>query len=123
MSGNHILLVDDDVIVNLNLHEFLQDCGFTVEAVYSGAAAIEAIKREPPNALVTDLDLGPGPDGFQVARYARAARPGLPVVFISGTMAGRFPLEGVFGSDFVAKPFRGLQIAEALRRGMPAATA
>ena len=116
MESDHVLLVDDDVIINLNLHEFLQDAGFTVEAVYSGTAAYEAIKRHPPWALVTDLDLGLGPDGFQVARYARAACPGLPVVFISGTMSARYDNEGVKQSDFIAKPFRGQQIVEALHR-------
>ena len=123
MGSGHVLLVDDDVIINLSLHEFLQEAGFTVEAAYSGTAAYEAIKRDPPWALVTDLDLGLGPDGFQVARYARAACPGLPVVFISGTMAARYPQEGVAESDFIAKPFRGQQIVEALHRAARPAAA
>jgi DNA-binding NtrC family response regulator len=118
MDSDHVLLVEDDMIVSLELHEFLQDSGFTVEAAYSGAGALEAIGRRVPWALVTDLDLGRGPDGFDVARCARTARPGLPVVFISGTMAGRHAGEGVSGSGFVAKPFRGLQIVEALHRAI-----
>src|SRR5258707_9744312 len=118
MESDHVLLVEDDMIINLELHEFLQDSGFTVEAAYSGAGALAAIGRRPPWALVTDLDLGRGPDGFEVARCARIARPGLPVVFISGTLAARFARDGVAGSGFVAKPCRGLQIVEALHRAI-----
>jgi DNA-binding response OmpR family regulator len=118
MSSDRVLLVEDDIVVSLELHEFLQDSGFTVEAAYSGDGAMASIKREAPWALVTDLDLGRGPDGFEVARYARVARPGLPVVFISGSMGARHPLEGVAGSGFVPKPFQGRQIAEALHRAM-----
>ena len=123
MNRDRILLVDDNYLVNLELHEFLQDAGFAVESVYSGATALAALKCNPPWALVTDLDLGPGPDGFEVARYARLLRPGLPVVFISGDMAGRYPLEGVPGSDFIAKPCQGHQIVEALHRATPLAAA
>ena len=46
--------------------------------------------------------------------FARAARPGLPVVFISGHEGARHPSEGVAGSAFIAKPCRGEQIVEAL---------
>ncbi len=116
MNQDHILLVDDNYIINLELHEALQDAGFTVESVYSGATAMAALKCNPPWALVTDLDLGAGPNGFEVARYAREVSPEIPVVFISGTMGGQHPTEGVRGSNFIAKPCRGGQVVEALLR-------
>lgn len=116
MIGNHILLVDDEVLINLALSEFLQSAGFAVESVYSGSTAVAAIRRHPPWALVTDLDLGPGPDGFEVARYARDTRPGLPVVFVSGSMHGRHLREGVSGSTCLGKPCDGRQVLTALRQ-------
>jgi DNA-binding response OmpR family regulator len=118
MNHDHILLADDNYIINLELHEALQDAGFAVESVYSGATAIAALRCNPPWALVTDLDLGSGPTGFDVARYARTVCPYMPVVFISGTMGGQHPSEGVSGSDFIAKPCRGGQVVEALLRRM-----
>jgi CheY-like chemotaxis protein len=110
--------VDDDYVINLELHEFLEGCGFVVESVYSGITALAALKRHPPWALVTDLDLGKGPNGFAVAHYARAIQPRLPVVFISGAMAGRHAKEGVAGSAFVPKPCQGRQVVEALHRAI-----
>ena len=116
MIGHHVLLVDDEVLINLTMSEFLQSAGLAVESVYSGATAVAAIRRHPPWALVTDLDLGPGPDGFEVARCARDTRPGLPVVFVSGSMHDRHPREGVAGSTFLGKPCNGSQVLTALRQ-------
>ena len=120
MAGNHILVVDDEVLINLALSEFLQGAGFAIESVYSGATAIAAIRRHPPGALVTDLDLGSGPDGFEVARYGRDTCPGLPVVFVSGSMHDRHPRQGVVGSTYLAKPCDGHRVLLALREaGLP----
>ena len=118
MHRDHVLIVDDDYVINLELHGFLQDSGFAVESAYSATSAFAALKRHPPWALVTDLDLGAGADGFDVARYAREIRPGMPVVFVSGTMADRHISEGVVGSDFISKPCQGGQVVEALRRAI-----
>lgn len=116
MDATRVLLVDDDFFTNLALHKILDESGFRVESVYCGTTALAAIRRHPPWALVTDVDLGRGPDGFDVARFARASRPGLPVVFISGHEGARHASEGVADSEFIAKPCRGEQIVEALRR-------
>jgi CheY-like chemotaxis protein len=117
LSGHRILFVDDNFICNLETREFLQAQGMAVAAAYCGAAALQMIDRgDRLSALVTDIDLGDGPDGFQIARRARAVYPGLPVVFISGLMGGRVPAEGVVGAAFVSKPFHPSQVAAALDR-------
>jgi FixJ family two-component response regulator len=66
--------------------------------------------------LLTDIDLGEGLSGFDVANHARKCYPNLPVVFISGAMAARYAAEGVAGAEFVAKPFHPLQIRDAIGR-------
>nr|WP_293898950.1 response regulator [Phenylobacterium sp.] len=116
MNADRVLLVDDDYLSNLALHEYLEAEGFPVESVYCGPTALAALRDHPPQALVTDVDLGPGPDGFDVARAARAACPQLTVVYISAHNGNRHPAEGVPGSEFVAKPFQGKDIVAALRR-------
>jgi CheY-like chemotaxis protein len=119
MAGPRVLFVDDNFICNLDVREFLQDSGFSVEAVYCAAAAFQVIARhEHLAALVTDVDLGPGADGFDVARRARRGYPRLPVVFISGTAAALHPSEGVDGSAFIAKPFHPQRLVEVLDRAI-----
>ncbi len=117
MSPIRVLIVDDDLVLNFASCETLKDSGFDAFGVHCAAAAFEAVdKNAKLFALVTDIDLGAGPDGFEVARHARAANPHLPVVFISGTAAARHRAEGVEGSEFLGKPFRPPEIVEALRR-------
>jgi CheY-like chemotaxis protein len=124
MHELRILLVDDDFTINLDIRESLEECGFVVESVYCAGAAFEALDYgRSPLALITDIDLGPGPDGFDVARRARANYPDLPVVFISGTRAACFASQGVAGSEFLDKPVRPQQVIEALRRVMALAAA
>ncbi|WP_293378277.1 response regulator transcription factor [Phenylobacterium sp.] len=112
-----ILVVEDNYILNQDVCEFLREEGHLIKSVYCGKDAFDIIDRhEDMVALLTDVDLGPGPDGINVARYARAFSPRLPVVFMSANSNGRHELAGVAGSEFVAKPFRPQQIAKALSR-------
>ncbi|TAJ72545.1 MAG: response regulator [Phenylobacterium sp.] len=110
-----VLLVEDDRITNVALHDYLQEVGFEVESAYSGADALASIERQPPRSLVIDLDLGPGPDGFEVARLARVMRPDVWVVLISPEAERRRRSGEVAASELVAKPFRFERIEEALR--------
>lgn len=117
MNINRILVVEDNFILNFEICEFLRGAGHEIRSVYCGQAAFEAINRhEHLLALLTDIDLGPGPDGVDVARYARAFSPRLPVVFISAARDPRHEFNGIDRSEFVAKPFQPQQVADALAR-------
>lgn len=117
MRPFRVLIVDDDILTNLVACETLKDCGFDAVGVHSARDALEAVGHAAElGALVTDINLGTGPDGFEVARRARAANPRLPVVYISAAAAARFPSEGVARSEFLGKPFRPREMVEALRR-------
>lgn len=119
LSGHRILFVDDNFICNLETREFLRAEGLLVREAYCGRAALEMIhRRDRFSALVTDIDLGRGPDGFAIARRAREVHPDIPVVFISGQMGPRVASEGVSGSEFVAKPFHPSQVIAALDRAI-----
>lgn len=116
-----ILLVEDDLILNHDLGQSLEEFGYTVRSIYCGKTAFDAIDRhEHFLALVTDIDLGRGADGVDVARYARAFYPHLPVVFTSGQADARHASHGVVRSEFVPKPFQASEIAEALARAIRA---
>ena len=99
-----ILLVEDDDLVRDCLHEALQEAGLRTENSGSAEVALTKLKPdEPPGAVVTDINLGPGMDGLAFIRAAREVFPTLPVVFISGRYAelrGMAPYE-----RFLPKPF------------------
>jgi CheY-like chemotaxis protein len=115
MHAHQILFVEDDVIVSYSSCNFLRDLGFRVFEADSALAASDITDRLPYlSGLVTDIDLGPGENGFEVARRTRAAYPGVSVVYVSGAAGRRHPAEGVEGSVFVQKPYHPRQIAQAL---------
>ena len=114
MRQDPILFVDDDFMSHLLNCEMLRQRGFAVLEASSARDACAAIEQYHFSALVTDIDLGDGADGFEIARVARAADPDLPVVYMSGTAACRYQQEGVPASQFLAKPCAPEQIMEAL---------
>jgi CheY-like chemotaxis protein len=117
MLEPRVLFVEDNFFCNMESCEFLRENGFIVIPAYCALAALEVIRRhERISALVTDIDLGPGRDGFEVARYARAAYPDLPVVYISSAERLRYAPERVAGAQFISKPYHPRQIIEALGR-------
>lgn len=114
-GADPVLLVDDDPIVALVTRDALEERGFEVVSADSAAEAVR-IMAEPRSwsGLITDIDLGPGDDGFAVARAARERHPDLAVIFISGHEQGRYSVYGVQPSRFIAKPFDPRRVADAL---------
>lgn len=64
--------------------------------------------------MLTDIQLGRGPDGWEVARHARELVPEMPVVYISGDSAHEWTARGVPDSIMVSKPFVDAQIITAV---------
>jgi DNA-binding response OmpR family regulator len=115
MHAHQILFVEDDILLILSSCGFIRDRGMRVIEASSALLATDVIdKLGYLSGLVSDIDLGEGEDGFDIARRARAAYPGLPVVFVSGAAASRHAAEGVEGSIFISKPYHPRQIVEAL---------
>lgn len=111
-----IVVVEDEAMVRLELESILEDAGFEVEAFGRGPAAIEGLDRlgESVTGLVTDIRLGAGPSGWDVARHARALLPDVAVVYVSGDSAGDWSAKGVPDSVMISKPYVPAQIVAAL---------
>ena len=119
MTFHRVLFVEDDRISSFDSCEFLRDYSFDVAEASSATEAFAVIDQHAPlTALVTDINLGGGADGFEVARHAREAYPRLPVVFVSGSAGDRHQSEGVEGSKFIGKPFHPHQIIMALNQAI-----
>ena len=109
-----ILLVDDDHAVREVTSTTLRDLGYTVVEAGSGGAALDILAREPTiDLLIIDFAM-PGMSGAEVARQARAKRPTLPILFITG-FADRAALAGVSETHIVGKPFVNDELATKLR--------
>jgi DNA-binding response OmpR family regulator len=112
-----VLYVEDEELLRELATTILEDAGFDVVTAENGAAAFVALDEtgEPFCAMVTDIDLGDGPDGWAVAKRARELSKGLPVVYVTGASAHRWQAEGVARSLLIKKPFTPSQILDAIR--------
>ncbi len=101
LVGRSVLVVDDVVPVACSTARLLGAFGGTASVVHSGLAALERLDVEPVDLLILDLCL-PDLDGREVLARARALRPALPVVLVSGV-----PYDEPLGPNvsFLEKPF------------------
>jgi DNA-binding NtrC family response regulator len=100
-----VLVVDDEKNIQVTLARALTLEGYTAETAGGGLEALEKIAALPVDAVVMDVKM-PDLDGLEVLRRARDARPGLPIIIMSGhgsieTVRQAFKL-GAF--DYLEKP-------------------
>jgi CheY-like chemotaxis protein len=79
-----LLVIDDDPSCRKTIAGLLQTLGHTVEAVETGSAGLALLRQTPVDLIVTDLMM-PGLNGWDVARLAKAMRPRIPVVLVTGS--------------------------------------
>jgi CheY-like chemotaxis protein len=75
LDGMRIVLAEDDEDSREMLRLALEARGASLRCVTSGAEALEAIREEPPDAVVSDIAM-PGEDGHAFMRKLRALPPG-----------------------------------------------
>ena len=102
-----ILLVEDEPLISMELEDAFAEMGFDVISASSGFDAIDALEKKAPEltAVVTDIKLGNGPNGWHVGHRARELEPSLPILYMSGDSIADWPRLAVPDSEMVAKPF------------------
>jgi CheY-like chemotaxis protein len=108
--------VDDDSDVLRPLCSYLERSGYEVAAAHNGLEALDRIKREPPDVLLSDIGM-PKMDGLELCRRAMAHDPHLPVVLMSGWASEVDPTKAraAGARALLAKPFAMQQVADLLR--------
>jgi two-component system cell cycle sensor histidine kinase/response regulator CckA len=107
-----ILLVEDEDAVRMFALRALRNKGYRVLEARSGEQALDLLKDEPVDLLVTDVVM-PGMDGVTLARLVRVEHPAIRLVLMSGYTedAARGKLEDLKDVHFLAKPFSLKQLA------------
>lgn len=81
-----VLVVEDEVLVRLVIADYLRDCGYRVhEAAGAGEAVL--ILQSPDvsiDIVFSDVQMPGDMDGFGLARWIRANKPGVQVILTSG---------------------------------------
>jgi PAS domain S-box-containing protein len=109
-----VLVVDDDSAVREITANILVTMGYRVIEAGSGGAALEMLDSHGEiDLMLVDFAM-PGMNGADVAREARARRPHLPILFVTG-YADTTSLPSPGDQDVLRKPFREDELAAKLR--------
>jgi len=89
-AAKQILIIDDDVVVNEFLYEFLENEGYFVTSAFNGTEGARMAKKLLPDLIVLDLNLpaGSGESVYDVLKSDEETR-GIPVVVATGTSPER----------------------------------
>ena len=106
-AGETVLVVEDEAQVRMIVAEVMDELGYAALEATDAESAMQALDGASRlDLLITDIGL-PGTNGRQLAEMARARRPGLKVLFITGYAAlasiGADTLGP--GMDIMSKPF------------------
>ncbi len=120
-----VLVVEDEFLLAMPLEAHLADLNYDVKLAASARTAMAIIEAQAANlaCLVTDIRLGVGPTGWELARWARERNAALPVIYMSGDSILDWTQWGVTDSLMLQKPFNLNQVSAALARlisSMPA---
>ncbi len=121
-GGETILLVEDEGEVRKIAEAFLVSLGYRVIAAANATEALSALESGTPVValLFTDVMLGSGMNGVELALAARDLRPSLGVLLTSGYDPVSARLASGAEFELLSKPYRREQLAEAIRRNLTA---
>lgn len=116
MERPKILLVEDEVLIQDILLSEFDDVGFDIVTANDGNQAIAELNADAGRfkAVITDIRLTEGLDGWEVARRAREHVPDMPIVYITGDSTHEWSSKGVPDSAVLMKPFAPTQLSTAV---------
>lgn len=110
-----VLVVEDEWLISNMIATCLRDGGFLALEIGTGDAALSLLRQGGHfDILLTDINLGAGANGWDVAEAFRATHPQRPVIYVSGN-----PIElgrRVPDSLFFQKPYTPEDILSACRK-------
>src|SRR5204863_3428078 len=121
MPETRVLVVDDERSMRELLSITLRQAGYDVTVADGGAAAIDRLRHESFDLIVTDLRMQ-GTDGMAVLRAAHERAPDSVVVVVTAYASTETAVEAMkLGAyDYVTKPFKldeiHVKLANALER-------
>ena len=116
---SRVLIVEDEPHIIESLSFVLGREGFLVSSALDGEAAVEALRRDPPDLVILDVML-PRLNGFEVLKLAKAdpALKSIPVIVLTakGQQQDRRLAEEIGSDGFMTKPFSNRDVIDNVRR-------
>lgn len=83
MYSRHVVVVENEPLMRDLIGKTLEASGFKVTTAANAADAKRVHLAVDPDAMVIDIELGPGPDGFDLAAAITSASPEISIVFLT----------------------------------------
>jgi DNA-binding NtrC family response regulator len=114
-----ILVVDDDAAMSSAVCDVLRQTGYVPASAQSGAEALELVKREPPDLIISDLRMTEM-SGHQLQLHLQTIAPDLPVIIITafGSIESAVESMKLGARDFITKPFSNKQLLLVVSRAL-----
>ncbi len=121
ISGYRILIVDDDLLSNAILDEYLSHLGYSVICASSGAEGMRSMQETNPDLVILDINM-PGKDGFQTLEEIKA-QPELantPVLFLSSYDRPNLKIRGLElgADDYITRPFDKAELVARIKAAL-----
>ena len=113
-----VLVVEDEVLIRMNISQYLRECGYRVIEAVSADEALEVLQSgHEVNIVLTDVQMPGSTDGFGLAKWVRANRRGLQVILVgtperAADTAAHLCEEG----PNLSKPYEPQILADLIRR-------
>lgn len=118
MSGERILVIEDETDILEVIEYNLKREGFRVSGLKNGHEALRRIRKDPPDLVVLDLML-PGLDGIEICRQMKRDQQTRTIPIIMVTAKGEESDVvlglGVGADDYVPKPFSPRELLARVR--------
>lgn len=114
-----ILIVDDSPDMLEVMRRQLTDLGYYVSQSSNVPDAVDLLKANPPDLLITDLKM-PGVDGLQLVKYAAQHYPRVPLLVVTGYPSVENAVDAVKSGavDYLVKPFTKTQLESAVEKSL-----
>lgn len=111
MANRDLLIVDDEPLVCESLREMLAMEGYQVDAVFNGEAALERLKEDHYQLVLSDIQM-PGLNGFELLKELKGRSPDTAIIFVTGHghIDGAVEAIKLGAYDYILKPIDDLRL-------------
>lgn len=114
-----LLIADDLVPIRQMVRITLSTQGWTIIEAENGQTALDLARSEHPDLMLLDVDMGPGPNGFDVCRALKSAddTKAIPIVMLTAhdSESDRAVGFAAGAAQYLTKPFGPLELIDTIR--------
>lgn len=117
-AGDTVLVVEGDVLLRLSISAYLRDCGYKVIEAADAEEAVLVLKQPQldVDVLFSDVQMPGAMDGFGLAQWTRANRPGLDIILTGSVPRAVNAAATLCEEGPMPKPYEPQAVLDRVRR-------